>query len=77
MVFIRKHAYVRLILFFISIFITHLFFDYKEEQEFHWMANLSESLFFVTFCTLMNWLWEDNGHKKGTKEDEVGGGTNE
>ena len=74
MAYIRNHAYLKFTLFFISIFIPHLFFDYKEEHEFHWMEALFDSLFYVIGYTLMMWLWEDNGDKKGTKEDEVGGG---
>ena len=68
MAFIRKHAYVRFILFFIVVFAVHLFFDYKEEHQFHWRENLFETLFYVTFYTFMMWLWEDNSDKKRTKE---------
>ena len=75
MAYIRKHAYLRFTLFFIGIFAMKVYWDYKEEHEFHWMENLFDSLFYVTSYTFMMWLLEDNSVKKGSKENEVGGGT--
>lgn len=73
--YIRKHAYLKFTLLFIGTFAMKVFWDYKEGHEFHWMENLFDSLFYVIGYTFMMWLWEDNGHKKGTKEEKVGGGT--
>ena len=57
----RKYLYI---ICFIILYIGLIAFDYFDNNDFNWLENLIQSIFYVLFFMFFNWALNDKDKKK-------------